>query len=86
MCDAVAPVESCDESPHFHEYDAIDPSASVDPEPFTDRVRSDAAVVKLATGAWFGAGAVTVTVFVTACVAPSSSVTVRVTCLSPADA
>ena len=76
---AVAPEPLAVPSPQFHEYDATVPSASVELEPLTETARLVSVWVKAAVGAWFGGGAVTVTSAVSVSVAPSSSVTVRVT-------
>ena len=48
-------------------------------DPSTDTLRSASVWVNAATGTWFGGGSLTVTWAVSVSVAPSLSVTVRVT-------
>ena len=55
------------------------PSASVEPDPFTDVVRFDSVWVNAAVGGWLAGGAVTATVAVSVSVPPTLSVTVSVT-------
>ena len=76
---AAEPVPAAVLSPQTHDQLTMEPSGSVDVDASTDRVRSLAEAVNDAVGATFAGGAETVTWPVTVPMAPSSSVTVRVT-------
>ena len=80
VCDAVAPV-AVTPSPKSHPNDTTVPSRSDDPEPSTDTANRSTTDTNDATGTTFAG--VTVTNCVAAFVAPSSSVTVRVTTYVP---
>jgi hypothetical protein len=54
-CVAVAPVPLVP-SPKFHEYDATDPSESVDADPSNEHVSPPHVYVNDAVGGWFGGG------------------------------
>ena len=80
VCAGFAVVAVCP-SPKSQAYEATVPSPSDEPEPSSEQARFVQAIVNEAAGATL-AGA-TVTVCMTESVAPSSSVTVRVTSNEP---
>ena len=50
----MAPEPVAVRSPQFHEYDAMVPSGSLDPDPLTEVVRVVSVWVNAAFGSWFG--------------------------------